>query len=107
MEAGDQLPAAENFLAEKADDPIAYGNTFAVKTDVPGVYDVMLTCGEREAGRLPPWSAPGAKKPSFPASAKPPQELAELQTKSMPRSSVFCAVLRDTFCAFYCQNSSS
>jgi len=48
MEAGSQLPAAENFLAGKAEDPIVYSNTFAVKTDVPGVYDVMLTCGERD-----------------------------------------------------------
>ncbi|MBQ8768126.1 MAG: HYR domain-containing protein [Oscillospiraceae bacterium] len=48
MEAGGAFPAPESFLAEKTDKQIAYGNTSAVKPNVPGVYDVMLTCDGQE-----------------------------------------------------------
>ncbi len=47
MEAGGNIPAAQSFLAQSTDAQIAYSNTAGVKTDVPGVYDVMLTCKDK------------------------------------------------------------
>jgi len=48
MEAGGAFPAPQSFLAEKRDVRIAYTNTSAVKPNVPGVYDVMLTANGEE-----------------------------------------------------------
>ena len=48
MEAGGAFPAPQSFLAEKRDVQIAYTNTSAVKPNVPGVYDVMLTANGEE-----------------------------------------------------------
>lgn len=48
MEAGGAFPAPQSFLAEKRDVQIAYANTSAVKPNVPGEYDVMLTCDGKE-----------------------------------------------------------
>lgn len=48
MEAGGVFPVPESFLAEKRDMQVSYANTAAVKTNVPGTYDVMLTCNGKE-----------------------------------------------------------
>ena len=48
MEAGGDFPAAQSFLAEKRDVQVLYANSSAVKTNVPGVYDVSLTCEGKE-----------------------------------------------------------
>ncbi|MBQ7817961.1 MAG: transglutaminase domain-containing protein [Oscillospiraceae bacterium] len=48
MEAGGAFPAPQSFLAEKRDVQIAYAKTSAVKPNVPGVYDVMLTANGKE-----------------------------------------------------------
>ena len=48
MEAGGEFPAAQSFLAEKRDVQVLYANSSAVKPNVPGVYDVMLTCEGKE-----------------------------------------------------------
>ena len=48
MEAGGAFPAPQSFLAEKRDVQIAYANSSAVQPNVPGVYDVMLTCDGKE-----------------------------------------------------------
>ena len=48
VEAGGTIPAAQSFLAQKTDTQIAYGDTSAVKLNVPGVYNVMLTCNGRD-----------------------------------------------------------
>ncbi|MBQ9930222.1 MAG: hypothetical protein IJO72_05535 [Oscillospiraceae bacterium] len=53
MEAGGTFPTPQSFLAEKRNVQINYANTSAVKPNVPGVYDVMLTCnGEEYASRI-------------------------------------------------------
>ena len=48
MEAGGAFPAPQSFLAEKRDVQIAYANSSAVQPNVPGIYDVMLTCDGKE-----------------------------------------------------------
>ena len=48
MEAGGEFPAAQIFLAENRDVQVLYANSSAVKPNVPGVYDVMLTCEGKE-----------------------------------------------------------
>ncbi len=48
MEAGSAFPEPQSFLAENRNVQIYYGNTSAVKPNVPGVYDVMLTCDGKE-----------------------------------------------------------
>lgn len=48
MEAGGEFPAAQDFLAENRDVQVLYANSSAVKPNVPGVYDVMLTCEGKE-----------------------------------------------------------
>lgn len=48
MEAGGTIPSAQDFLAQKRSAQILYANTSAVQVNVPGVYDVMLTCEGRE-----------------------------------------------------------
>lgn len=48
MEAGGAFPAPQSFLAEKRDIQISYANTSAVKPNVPGIYDVMLTANGKE-----------------------------------------------------------
>ncbi len=53
MEAGGTFPTPQSFLAEKRNVQINYANTSAVKPNVPGVYDVMLTCnGEEYASKI-------------------------------------------------------
>ena len=53
MEAGGTFPTPESFLMQKKDVQIAYANTAAVKPNVPGVYDVMLTCdGEEYSAKI-------------------------------------------------------
>lgn len=48
MEAGGEFPAAQDFLAENRDVQVLYANSSAVKPNVPGIYDVMLTCDGKE-----------------------------------------------------------
>jgi hypothetical protein len=48
MEAGGEFPAAQSFLADNRDVQVLYANSSAVKPNVPGVYDVMLTCEGKE-----------------------------------------------------------
>ena len=48
MEAGDNFPSPQSFLAEKTDKQIYYSNTSAVLTNVPGVYEVVLVCDGEE-----------------------------------------------------------
>lgn len=53
MEAGGAFPSPQSFLAEDRDVQIAYANSSEVKPNVPGVYDVMLTCnGEEYASQI-------------------------------------------------------
>lgn len=48
MEAGGELPAAQNFLLEDTDADIRYDDTSKVQANVPGVYDITLVCEEKE-----------------------------------------------------------
>ena len=48
MEAGDNFPSPQSFLAKKTDKQIYYSNTSAVLTNVPGVYEVVLVCDGEE-----------------------------------------------------------
>lgn len=48
MEAGGDFPTPQSFLADNRDIQIYYSNTSAVKTNVPGVYQVTLTSDGKE-----------------------------------------------------------